>query len=243
MGGNAFVVLRLPGCIRPAAECRHSLRVDSWVRGAEVPATSPFWGSGLVRVAGLENSPMMRPVPTQERRVHGSAGSSGHCVRQGRIGGPVPATPPPGSPPRAVPPASAPTRPGWVARGGGRRAALARHARASRGAGLVLDQGEYIYTLEALRGDATPCRLPSPWYWCSLGRHMLRCCVPMPCHPTPRRDPMRSIALNGDGSVASRQFETPPSITGRIGAVVFASYGSTATPGPSSMALSSWLRT
>ena len=35
-------------------------------------------------------SPMMRPIPTQERRVHGSAGSFGHCDRQGRIGGPVP---------------------------------------------------------------------------------------------------------------------------------------------------------
>jgi len=42
-----------------------------------------------------------------------------------------------------------------------------------------------------------------------------------------------SISLNGDRSVARRQFETPPSITGRVGGVVGASYGSTGAPSPS----------
>ena len=39
------------------------------------------------------------------------------------------------------------------------------------------------------------------------------------------------IVLNGDGSVARRQFETPPSITNRIGFVIYASYSATQAPG------------
>ncbi|GMR12668.1 MAG: hypothetical protein BMS9Abin29_0859 [Gemmatimonadota bacterium] len=42
-----------------------------------------------------------------------------------------------------------------------------------------------------------------------------------------------SIALNGDRSVARRQFETPPSIMERVGGVVGASFGSTGAPSPS----------
>ncbi len=41
------------------------------------------------------------------------------------------------------------------------------------------------------------------------------------------------IKLNGDGSVARRQFETPPSIMGRIGAAVYSSYSATSAPSPS----------
>lgn len=41
------------------------------------------------------------------------------------------------------------------------------------------------------------------------------------------------ISLNGDGSVARRQFETPPSILGRIGNAVYASYAGTGAPSPS----------
>jgi hypothetical protein len=36
--------------------------------------------------------------------------------------------------------------------------------------------------------------------------------------------------LEGDDSVARRQFETPPSISGRIGRVMWSSFGSTAGP-------------
>ena len=39
------------------------------------------------------------------------------------------------------------------------------------------------------------------------------------------------IRLNGDGSVARRQFETPPSISDRIGFVIYASYSATQAPG------------
>lgn len=39
------------------------------------------------------------------------------------------------------------------------------------------------------------------------------------------------ITLNGDGSVARRQFETPPSIQNRIGFVISASYSATQAPG------------
>jgi photosystem II stability/assembly factor-like uncharacterized protein len=39
------------------------------------------------------------------------------------------------------------------------------------------------------------------------------------------------IELNGDGSVARRQFETPPSISDRIGFVIYASYSATQAPG------------
>jgi photosystem II stability/assembly factor-like uncharacterized protein len=38
-------------------------------------------------------------------------------------------------------------------------------------------------------------------------------------------------ALSGDGSVARRQFETPPSIQDRIGFVIYASYSATQAPG------------
>ena len=48
-----------------------------------------------------------------------------------------------------------------------------------------------------------------------------------------RRIAQIRIALNGDGSVARRQFETPPSITGRIGNVVYSSFSATAAPNPS----------
>jgi len=41
------------------------------------------------------------------------------------------------------------------------------------------------------------------------------------------------ITLNGDGSVARRQLETPPSIMGRIGGAVYASYSATSAPSPS----------
>jgi photosystem II stability/assembly factor-like uncharacterized protein len=43
--------------------------------------------------------------------------------------------------------------------------------------------------------------------------------------------------LSGDGSVARRQFETPPSITGRIGFVIYASYSATQAPGEAQRAL------
>ncbi|MEJ2186018.1 MAG: glycosyl hydrolase, partial [Gemmatimonadota bacterium] len=39
------------------------------------------------------------------------------------------------------------------------------------------------------------------------------------------------IKLNGDRSVARRQFETPPSISQRISSVVYASYSATSAPG------------
>ncbi|MHB1194413.1 MAG: WD40/YVTN/BNR-like repeat-containing protein [Longimicrobiales bacterium] len=39
------------------------------------------------------------------------------------------------------------------------------------------------------------------------------------------------ITLSGDGSVAARQFETPPSIMDRIGFVIYASYSATQAPG------------
>jgi hypothetical protein len=39
-------------------------------------------------------------------------------------------------------------------------------------------------------------------------------------------------ALNGDASVRRRQFETPPSITSRIGDVIWASYSATSAPSP-----------
>jgi photosystem II stability/assembly factor-like uncharacterized protein len=41
------------------------------------------------------------------------------------------------------------------------------------------------------------------------------------------------IELNGDGSVARRQFETPPSILGRVGNAAYASYSGTGAPSPS----------
>ena len=38
-------------------------------------------------------------------------------------------------------------------------------------------------------------------------------------------------SLEGDDSVARRQFETPPSISERVGRVMWSSYGSTSAPG------------
>ncbi|MEM6805958.1 MAG: glycosyl hydrolase, partial [Bacteroidota bacterium] len=39
-----------------------------------------------------------------------------------------------------------------------------------------------------------------------------------------------SLKLNGDPSVSSRQFETAPSISGRINSVVYGMYSSTSAP-------------
>ncbi len=46
-----------------------------------------------------------------------------------------------------------------------------------------------------------------------------------------RRIAEMRIALSGDGSVAARQFETPPSVMDRIGFVIYASYSATQAPG------------
>ncbi|HSW29636.1 MAG TPA: hypothetical protein VLH75_09170 [Longimicrobiales bacterium] len=46
-----------------------------------------------------------------------------------------------------------------------------------------------------------------------------------------RRIAEMRITLSGDGSVAARQFETPPSIMDRIGFVIYASYSATQAPG------------
>lgn len=38
------------------------------------------------------------------------------------------------------------------------------------------------------------------------------------------------VELNGDGSVAARQFETPPSISDRVGTVLYSSFSATSAP-------------